>query len=143
MKKYLGLIIFLAIIVALILIAVIFTEDETKYIHEITMDQIVEKIDNEESFMLYIRQTDCEHCQAFTPNFLSVLSRNDLEAFAINIDNLSDEDAETYNSLFDVTGTPTVLFFDQGNESLIRIEGEATKATIKSKLESTGFINEN
>ena len=67
MKKYLGLIIFLAIIVALILVAVIFTEDETKYIHEITMDQIVEKIDNEESFMLYIRQTNCEHCRSGLP----------------------------------------------------------------------------
>lgn len=140
MKKYLSLIILLIVIVALILIAVIFTEDEEKYIHEITMNEVVQKIDNEESFMLYIRQTDCEHCKEFTPNFLSVLSKNDLEAYAIHLDKLSDEDLETYNNIFDVTGTPTVLFFDKGNESLIRIEGEATKATIKSKLEATGFI---
>ena len=143
MKKYLGLIIFLAIIVALILIAVIFTEDEEKYIHEISINEIVQKIDSEETFILYIKQTDCEHCKEFTPNFLSVLSDNNLEAFAINIDTLNEEDTETYNSLFDISGTPTVLFFDKGNESLIRIEGEATKATIKSKLESTGFIKEN
>ena len=142
MKKYLGLIIFLAIIVALILIAVIFTEDEEKYIHEISINEIVQKIDSEETFILYIKQTDCEHCKEFTPNFLSVLSDNNLEAFAINIDTLNEEDTETYNSLFDISGTPTVLFFDKGNESLIRIEGEATKATIKSKLESTGFIKE-
>ena len=134
MKKYLGLIIFLAIIVALILIAVIFTEDEEKYIHEISINEIVQKIDSEETFILYIKQTDCEHCKEFTPNFLSVLSDNNLEAFAINIDTLNEEDTETYNSLFDISGTPTVLFFDKGNESLIRIEGEATKATIKSKL---------
>lgn len=140
MKKYLSLIILLIVILTLILISVIFTEDEEKYIHEITMSEVTEKIDNEETFMLYIRQTNCEHCKEFTPNFLSVLSKNNLESYAIHLDKLNDEDMEIYNNLFDISGTPTVLFFDKGNESLIRIEGEVTKATIESKLEATGFI---
>ena len=84
----------------------------------------------------------CEHCKAFTPNFISVLSENNIEAYNLNISNLSEKEQETYNELFDVSGTPTVLFFDKGEESLIRIEGEQTKARIKSKIESAGFLKE-
>lgn len=141
-KKYKWLILFLVVIIALVVISVVFSEDESKYIHDITMSEVVDKIGNEDSFILYIRQTDCEHCKSFTPNFISVLSENKIEAYSLNISNLSDEDQTTYSELFDVNGTPTVLLFEDGNESLIRIEGEQTKAKIKSKLETAGFINE-
>lgn len=140
MKKYLGLIIFGIIIVGLIIVALVFNESDDKYIHEISLDNVIDKIDNEDSFILYIKQTDCEHCKAFTPNFVSVLSENNVEAYTLNISNLSDDDNDLYKETFDVEGTPTVLFFNDGNESLIRINGEQTKAKIKSKLESTGFI---
>ena len=135
MKKYLGLIIF-----GIIIVALVFNESDDKYIHEISLDNVIDKIDNEDSFILYIKQTDCEHCKAFTPNFVSVLSENNVEAYTLNISNLSDDDNDLYKETFDVEGTPTVLFFNDGNESLIRINGEQTKAKIKSKLESTGFI---
>lgn len=140
LKKYKWLFVLLAIIIALVIVSLVFSEDENKYIHDISLDEVVNKIDSEDSFILYIKQTDCEHCKAFTPDFISVLSENNVEAYSLNISNLSDEENETYSELFDVDGTPTVLFFNDGNESLIRIEGEQTKAKIKSKMESAGFI---
>lgn len=139
-KKYKWLIAFIAVIIALIVVAIVFSEDEGKYIKDISLNEVVDKIDNKDSFILYIKQTDCEHCKSFTPNFISVLSQNNIKAYSLNISNLSEEENTTYSELFDVEGTPTVLFFDKGNESLIRIEGEQTKAKIKSKIEAAGFI---
>ena len=139
-KKYKWLIDFIAVIIALIIVAIVFSEDEGKYIKDISLNEVVDKIDNKDSFILYIKQTDCEHCKSFTPNFISVLSQNNIKAYSLNISNLSEEENTTYSELFDVEGTPTVLFFDKGNESLIRIEGEQTKAKIKSKIEAAGFI---
>ena len=139
-KKYKWLIAFIAVIIALIIVAIVFSEDEGKYIKDISLNEVVDKIDNKDSFIQYIKQTDCEHCKSFTPNFISVLSQNNIKAYSLNISNLSEEENTTYSELFDVEGTPTVLFFDKGNESLIRIEGEQTKAKIKSKIEAAGFI---
>lgn len=139
MKKYKWLILLLVVIIALVIVSFVFSVDESKYIHEISMSDVVKKMENKDDFILYIKQTDCEHCKAFTPNLLSVLSENDLEAYALNLSDLGD-DEQLYYDTFDVDGTPVVLFFDNGNESLIRIEGNQTKAKIKSKLESTGFI---
>ena len=139
-KKYKWLIAFIAVIIALIVVAIVFSEDEGKYIKDISLNEVVDKIDNKDSFILYIKQTDCEHCKSFTPNFISVLSKNNIKAYSLNISNLSEEENTTYSELFDVEGTSTVLFFDKGNESLIRIEGEQTKAKIKSKIEAAGFI---
>lgn len=139
-KKYKWLIAFIALIIALVVVAIVFSQDEGKYIHDISLNEVVNKIEDKESFILYIKQTDCEHCKTFTPNFISVLSQNNIEAYSLNISNLSEDENTTYSELFDVEGTPTVLFFNDGNESLIRIEGEQTKAKIKSKIESAGFI---
>lgn len=141
-KKHKWLFLFIILIIALIIIALVFSQDEEKYIHDITLNEVTSKIKNKDNFILYIKQTDCEHCKAFTPNFISVLSENNIEAYTLNISNLTDKEQETYNELFDVEGTPTVLFFDKGEESLIRIEGEQTKARIKSKIESAGFLKE-
>ena len=140
MKKHLGLIIFLIIIIALVVVAVVFSEDETEYIKEISLNDVIDKQEDGDSFILYIKQTDCEHCKEFTPTFMSVLREHDLKAYALNVANLTEEENEIYADTFDVDGTPTVLFFDKGNESLIRIEGAQSKAKVESKLESTGFI---
>lgn len=140
MKKHLGLIIFLIIIIALVVVAIVFSEDETEYIKEISLNDVIDKQEDKDSFILYIKQTDCEHCKEFTPTLMSVLRENDIKAYALNLTDLTEEEMEIYTDTFDVNGTPTVLFFDEGNESLIRIEGAQSKAKVKSKLESTGFI---
>ena len=139
MKKYKWLIILGIVIIALITISIVFTEDESKYLHDITLSKVIKKKEKGDRFILYIKQTNCEHCKVFTPRFVSALKDTKLEAYVLNLTNLTDEENETYSNTFDVEGTPTVLFFDEGNESLIRIEGEQTKDRIISKLKSAGF----
>lgn len=138
MKNHFGLIIFVAIIAILVVVALLPT-DEDKYLKEITVKEVKEKIDKKESFILYTKQTDCEHCKAFTPRFASALKEFKQEAFVVNLTNLSDEDKQEYEKLTGVEGTPTVLFYKDGAKSLITIDGEQPKERIKSKLKSAGF----
>ena len=140
MKKYKWPIIIIAVMAILLIIAIVFSEDESKYIKEVSVNEILQMKDNKESFILYIKQTNCTHCKAFTPNFIAVLKQNKLEAYAINLTNLTEDEQTTYDDNFDVTKTPTVLFYIDGSQSLMKIEGEQTKDKITEKLKSTGFI---
>ncbi len=139
MKKYTGLIILALVIVFLIIIAVAFSDNSDRYIKEISFNEVMKKKKSEDTFILYIKSTDCEHCKVFTPRFLTVLKANHLKAYTLNIANLSDEDKDAYSKAFDIEGTPKVLFIDKGQESLVRIEGEQTRDVIKSKLEAAGY----
>jgi len=139
MKKYKWLIILVAVVVVLSIIAVVFSDSEDKYLKEVSINEVLDMKKAEKTFILYIKQTNCEHCKVFTPRFLSALRDSKLKAYVLNLTNLSEDDKKTYDDTFDVDGTPTVLFFDSGNESMIRIEGEQTKEKIISKLKAVGY----
>lgn len=139
MKKYKWLLAIVAIIVVLSVIAIVFTDNESKYLHEITLQDAINKKEKGDKFILYIKQTNCEHCKVFNPRFVSALKDTKLEAYVLNLSNLSTEENNKYSDTFDVTGTPTVLFIDDGSESMIRIEGEQTKEKIISKIKAAGY----
>ena len=139
MKKHIGLIIFIVIVLALIIVAIMPT-DEDKYLKDISMKEVTSKIDKKEDFILYIKQTNCEHCKTFTPRLASVLKDYKKTAYVLNITDLSEDDNKVFEKTLKVDGTPTVLFFNKGKQSVITIEGEQTKDRIKSKMKSAGFI---
>lgn len=140
MKKYLGFIIVAVIVIALLAVSYIFDDSDSNYLKDVSFTEVVDMMDKEKTFILYINQDGCEHCKAFTPTFVSVLRENKLTAYSLNLAKLSKDEEKSYSEKIKVNGTPTVLFIDNGNENLIRIEGEQTKDKIKSKLEATGFI---
>lgn len=139
MKKHIGLIIFIVIIIALILVAYL-PNDEDKYLQEVSMSEVTKKINNKDSFILYVKQTDCTHCKAFTPNFASVLKDTKTKAYVLNVTNLSDDDRKIYDSTINADGTPTVFFYTDGEKSMITLEGEQGKDKIKSVLKTAGFV---
>ena len=100
-KKYKWLFLFLFFIIALIIVSVVFSNisNDSKNVHDISFSEVTNKIKKKESFILYIKQTDCEHCKAFTPKFISVLNDNNIEAYSLNLTNLSDNDKEAYNKM--------------------------------------------
>lgn len=140
MKNHKLLIALILLIVILIVVATAFSDDEKDYISETSIKEITKMQDKEKDFILYIKQTNCEHCRVFTPRFISALKETNLKAYSLNITDLSDKDKEKYDDMFDIDGTPTVLFFNKGKENkLVKIEGEQTKEKIKSKLRTAGF----
>ena len=114
---------------------------DTKLI-DIKMTDLEAKIENKESFILVISQTGCSHCEQYLPELDRTLKEINLEANVLNITNLNTEEKITLSKYANFSGTPTTLFFTDGEEktSLNRIIGYASKAKIKERLASLGYI---
>lgn len=120
-----------------------------EYLHHITLENAVKKIENKETFILYIKQDQCSHCLEFTPIFEKVLGEYEIDAYYISLDDLATDektytkDDVTINDLnITITGTPTVVFIDKGTETskLNRIIGSQQKNNIVQKLKTVGYI---
>ena len=109
---------------------------------EINFKDLEEKINNKDSFILEVIQTGCSHCEEFSPRFRAVLKTNNLEAYSINIYNLSDEERKEFNDLVTISGTPTVIFFDKGKEKN-KISGAVSNEKLEEELKESGYIKEN
>ena len=110
-------------------------------ITEINYSKLEDMIDNKDSFILEIVQTGCSHCEEFSPRFKAVLKTNNLKAYSLNLYNLNNEEREKFSKLTtNVTGTPTVLFFKDGNETSIKINGAVSNEKIEERLKDAGYI---
>ena len=109
---------------------------DSEVVTEIEYSDLEEMIDNKDSFILEIVQTGCSHCEEFTPRFRAVLKDNNVTAYSLNLYNVNDEDREKFNDLTtSVSGTPTVLYFENGKETSNRIYGAVPNEKIEDFLE--------
>lgn len=115
--------------------------ENTSYLTEITFSELKTKLDNKEDIILEIVQTGCSNCTVFSPRFESVLNEYKIQAYSLNISYL-DEEGDNWLDLYGVDGTPTVIFFEKGEETstLKRIVGSQTREKIVSKLTANGYI---
>lgn len=133
----------LIILTLIVISTIMFTGcSNNNVINEINFDELEEKIDNKDSFILEIIQTGCSHCEEFSPRFKAVLKTNNLEAYSLNIYNLNNEEREKFNDLITISGTPTVIFFEKGKEEN-RISGAVSNEKIEEELKDSGYIKEN
>ena len=108
----------------------------SKVITDIDYSKLEEMIDNKESFILEVVQTGCSHCEEFSPRFKAVLKTNDEEAYSLNLYNMIDEERKKFNELTtSVSGTPTVLYFEDGKETSHKINGAVSNEKIEEFLE--------
>ena len=102
----------------------------------IDYSKLEEMIDNKESFILEVVQTGCSHCEEFSPRFKAVLKTNDEEAYSLNLYNMTDDELKKFNELTtSVSGTPTVLYFEDGKETSHKINGAVSNEKIEEFLE--------
>ena len=99
-------------------------------------------ISNKETFIVEVSQDGCSHCASFTPKFEDVLNKNNITAYNLNLSNMAKAERDEFNNNYNVEGTPTVMFFKDGEESslLNRIEGDKDTETIVTKLKNNGYI---
>ena len=117
-----------------------------KYFNEISDDEIIEKLDNKESFVLLISQTTCSHCANYKPKLKKVAKEYKINIHYIDVDLLDKDDYDELNSRlsFASSGTPLTIFLKNGEETTVanRIKGDSSKDKIIKKLKSNGFISE-
>ncbi len=115
---------------------------ESNNLVNINMTDLEQKINSKETFMLVISQTGCSHCEQYLPELDRTLSDYDLKANVLNISNLSDSDSKKLSQYANFSGTPTTMFFIDGEEktSLNRLVGYASKDKIVERLQSLGYV---
>ena len=113
------------------------------YMHELKYDQVMEKVNKKESFILCISQTYCEHCNSFKPKYNNVANREKIDVYYIDVDLLSDSEKTTLKQHFSYSATPTTVFVIDGEEktAATRIYGDASEEKILNKFKSNGFID--
>ena len=142
MKK--NLIIICTVILVIILGILLFVNGNSgKYgLFELKYDDVIEKFNNKEDFVLVISQTTCEHCISYKPVLRSVSKKNKIKTYYIDVDLLNDKETEGLKKYVSYSDTPSTLFIKDGTESTRanRIVGEATEEKIVSKLKQNNFI---
>lgn len=111
-------------------------------VSEIKYSNFQKKLANKESFILEVIQDGCSYCSEFSPKFDKVLSKYEVKAYSLNLTDLSDAERNEFNNNYQISGTPSVLFFKDGEESSIlnRINGNQDEDMIVSKLKTNGYI---
>ena len=117
-------------------------KEEDKHLVELTIDQLEEKLNKKESFILVISQTTCSHCAEYKPRLKKVLAKYDIVGYYIEKDLLNEEETIRLNNIANISGTPATIFIVDGAEgsTATRISGAKSTEAIISRLEAMGYI---
>ena len=112
------------------------------YLKQIKYDEVMEKIQNKESFILLVCQTTFSHCKEYNPAFRKIIKKNKLTAYYIEYDLLSKEEKKEFVKYINFDSTPVTVFLKNGEESTTanRIVGAREEEYIIGKLKSNGYI---
>jgi predicted bacteriocin transport accessory protein len=108
---------------------------------EINYDSLAKKIENKDSFVLYVGSSTCSHCANFKPILEKVVNENKLEVYYINMANLSESKYNAVMKKIDGQGTPTTVYIEKGKtKTSPRIEGERDYDTTVEFFEDLNLI---
>lgn len=132
-------------IICLVILIGAFTLDRLlskSYLKEIKYSEVIEKVDNKESFILLLSQTTCTHCMDFKPKLKNVANKYKITVYYLETDLLSEEEENILKEHFSFRGTPQTLFVVDGEEktAATRIDGDVSEDKIISKFKSNGYI---
>lgn len=117
----------------------------TRTYKTITFDEYKSKIDNKESFILFIGSETCSHCTEFKKTINEVLKEYNVEINYIDISKFTVTESEKFNAMVKFTGTPTTVFYENGVEehpSYNRISGSRSYSEVVKALKKNGYIKE-
>ena len=80
--------------------------------------------------------------EGYKPTFKQVLHENDLYAYEVVQDTLNNEDLAYLKNISSISGTPTIVFINNGEETSTynRIVGNVSKAKTTERLKTLGYI---
>lgn len=110
---------------------------------ELNVNQVIEKINNKESFVLCMSSSECVHCDSFKPKLERVSKKYNFDTYYIDINIYSDEELNELKKYISVSkSTPTTALIKNGEEGTAssRIIGNASSEQIVEKLKKNGFI---
>ena len=136
-------IISIVIILIIIGLSIYLISTEKSNLIKLNYNEIIEKVENKESFVLCVSATECSHCQEYKPKLKKIANNYDIKIYYIDIDKMNEKDYETFKTRFSFDGsTPITIFFKNGEEktTATRIEGNTSSEKVIEKLKNNGFI---
>ena len=141
MKKTNNIILIAAIIITILIILFLaIGKSKEGNLLELNLNNLKEKMENKETFVLCISKTTCSHCNDYKPKLKSIASEYNIDIYYIDVDKY---DEEEFSNLISFDGsTPTTIFIKNGDEETTsnRINGDVSKSKIIDKLKSNDFI---
>ena len=101
-------------ILLLIVCSFIFTGCNSSNLKDISYSKLQSMRENKETFFFIVVKDGCRYCEAFIPKAEEVLNDQDVVGYKLNISDMSDEEYNEFDSLFNVDGTPTNIFINNG-----------------------------
>lgn len=111
---------------------------------ELTYNEVMSKLDNKESFALFIGSSECSHCADYKITLEKFIKDKQVKVYYLNIINLSGDEYNHFVSLINFGGTtPTTVFINDGEETTVynRIVGAQSYSKITSKFKAAGFLD--
>lgn len=135
MKKTFGILIILCLVFV--------TGCSNSVIKKIDYKEFNDLIENRKTFILYVGSASCSNCVEFEPKFKEVIKEQKIKNVKyIDLDKFNDKEKTSLNKIINISGTPTVIFVENGDEESMtnRINGNVSKEKIISRLKSNDYI---
>lgn len=127
----------ISLLVTILIFTIIIIYGNKNNLIELNYNEVLEKIENKENFVLCISATNCVHCQDYKPKLKKISKEYDIKIYYINRDKLNNKEYEEFKTKLSFDGgTPTTIFFKDGEEktTATRIEGNDKIEKIITKL---------
>lgn len=111
---------------------------------EIGFDELMQKIDNKEDFLLLIGSATCTACKSFKPTINKVIKDYKLDIKYIDVNKITDSESDELLAHFRFRGTPIIVFVENGEEKdpHNRIVGNLRYSKVVEKLKENKYIKE-
>lgn len=110
---------------------------------EIKYDEFKQKIENKESFPLFIGSSQCSHCDDYKVTLNELIKEYGVKIYYIDIAKMEKEDYYEFLTYVNFGGsTPTTVFIKDGVEETVynRINGALSYSKVEKKFEKAGYI---
>ena len=116
--------------------------DKKNYCTEISLEQLEDKINNKDTFILFIGSTNCSHCKDFQPTLNQIIKDYDLTIYYINVYKLnSDQNTKLLSLINYGSSTPQLYFIENGGYSQYnKLSGARSYKEVLSKLQKNGYV---
>lgn len=118
---------------------------QLKTYNEISYSGLLKKVENKETFILYIGSSECSHCKEFKYTLDEVITEYQVKVSYLNIAGFSDSRYAKLKNLVTFGGsTPTVLFIKSGvanvGSGYNKIIGSQSKDFVIDKFKYNEYI---
>lgn len=107
---------------------------------EIGYSDFESKVSSKESFVLFMWQEGCSHCEMFKPTLNDVIKEHDVLVYSINLSELEDKEYSKIENKTFIKGTPTMVYVKEGVVQPNKLVGNKKQTEVVDFFEKYDII---